>query len=179
MNKNFIVIGVLSLLILTLGLAGYAFAQGQPPWVGDYPFGPEMMNGYGNYHDEMMDNGYGMMGSGMMGWHGDESPMHEAMIDSLAESLDLSPEELETRHDAGESFWDIAEAEGLSYEEIRDLMFSAHDGALEDAAAEGQLTQEQAEWMDEHMNQMWDSERDHCEGELGNKDGVRWHGMGW
>lgn len=179
MNKNLIVIGVLSLVVLTLGLAGYVSAQGQPPQPGDYPLGPEMMNGFSNYHDEMMGNGYGMMGYGMMGWHGEESPMHEAMIESLAESLGLSPEEIEARHDAGESLWDIAEAEGLGYEEIRDLMSLAHDGALEAAADEGQLTQEQADWMDEHMNQMWDGEYGHCEGEHGDKDGVRWHGMGW
>lgn len=179
MSKNFIGIGVLSLLILTLGLSGYAFAQGQLPPPSDYTNGTDMMNGYEGYDYGMMGYGYGMMGYGMMGWHGEEGPMHEAMIDSLAESLSLSPEEIETRHDAGESLWDIAEAEGLSYEEIRDLMFLAHDAALKDAVAEDQLAQEQADWMDEHINQMWDGEYDHCGGEPGNQASFRWHGMGW
>jgi hypothetical protein len=178
MNKNLIVIGVLSLVILTLSLAGYVSAQGQPPPAGDYPYGTDMMGGYGVHGYGMMGYGYGMMGYGMMGSNGEEGPMHEAMIDALAENLDLSPEELETRHDAGESLWDIAKAEGLSYQEIRELMFSAHEAALEDAVADDRLTQEQADWMDGHMNQMWNGGYDHCEGAYGNRDGVRWHGMG-
>lgn len=176
MNKNLIVIGALSLVVLTLGLVGYAFAQGQPPSQSDYPYGPDMMNAYGDYHDEIMGNGYGMMGYGMMGWHGEE---HEAMIESLAESLGISPEEIDARHDGGESLWEIAEGEGLSYEEIRVLMFSAHDTAFEDAVDKGWLTQEQADWMDGHMNQMWDGELDHCGGMSWDESGTRWHGMGW
>jgi hypothetical protein len=174
MNKKFIVIAVLSLAVLTLSLAGYAFAQGQPPPPGEYPYGPDMMNGYGGYDYEMMGTGYGIMGYGMMDWDGEEGPMHEAMIYALAESLDLSPEEIETRHNAGESPWEIAVAEGLSDEEIRELMFSSHDAALEDAEVNGWLTSE-----DEHMNQMWSGDYDHCGGVSGNEAGVRWHGMDW
>ena len=37
------------LAVLTLSLAGYAYAQGQPPPPGEYPYGPDMMNGYGGY----------------------------------------------------------------------------------------------------------------------------------
>ena len=179
MNRKFIVISVLSLAVLTLGLAGYALAQGQPPPQVEYPHGPDMMNGYGGHDHEMMGYGYGMMGSGMMGGDGEEGPMHEAMIDALAESLDLSPEEIETRHDAGETLWDIAEAEGLNDDELRELMFSSHGAALADAVAYGWLTPEQADWMDEHMNQMWDGDYDHCGGLSGDGSGVRWHGMNW
>ena len=114
-----------------------------------------------------------------MGWNGEEGPMHEAMIDALAESLDLSPEKIESRHDASESLWEIAEAEGLSDEEIRELMFSSHDAALEDAEVDGWLTPEQADWMDKHMNQMWNGDYDHCAGVSGNEAGVRLHGMDW
>ncbi|MGB5845431.1 MAG: hypothetical protein WBG94_13365 [Anaerolineales bacterium] len=179
MNKNIIVIGVLSLVVLTLGLAGYAYAQGQPPLPSDYPYGPEMMNGYDGHDDGMMGSGYGMMGSGMMGWEGDEGPMHESMIDSLAESLALTPQEIEARHDAGESIWEIAVAEGLTDEEISELMFSSHDAALEDAVLEGLLTREQVERMNDHMNQMWDGDYDHCGGESGFDSNTRWRGMDW
>jgi hypothetical protein len=92
----------------------------------------------------------------------------------------MFPQEIETRHDAGESHWAIAEAEGLSDEEIRDLMFSSHDAALEDADVDGWLTPEQAEWMNDHMVQMWDGEYDnHCDGESGYDSNTRWHGMNW
>jgi len=179
MKKNFILIAVLSLAVITLSLVGYAFAQGQPPPPREYPTGPDMMNEYGGYDYETMSYGYGIMGSGIMGWNGEEGPMHEAMIDALAASLDLSPEEIESRHDAGESLWEIAEAEGLSDKEIRELMFSSHDAALEDAEVDGWLTPEQADWMDKHMNQMWNGDYDHCAGVSGNEVGVRWHGMDW
>lgn len=214
MNKKFIGIGVLSLVVLTLGLAGFAYAQGQPPQGREYPYGPDMMGGFGGYGmggngpkssfnngqgqtstpDEypygpdmmdgyngygMMGGGYGMMGSGMMGWNGQEGPMHEVMIDSLAQNLNLTPEEIETRHDAGETILEIARAEGLSNEEIRDLMFSVHDTVLEKAVNDGWLTQDQADWMVEHMNQMWGGDYAHCGNNTWNGAGVGWHGMGW
>ncbi|NIW46619.1 MAG: hypothetical protein GWN30_18255, partial [Gammaproteobacteria bacterium] len=159
--------------------ADYDYPQDQTSPPSEYPYGPDMMDGYGGYGFGMMGDGYGMMGSGMMGWNGDEGPMHEVMIDSLAQSLNLSPEEIEARHDAGESIWEIAEAEGLSEAEIRELMVSAHDTVLENAVSEGWLTQEQAVWMDEHMNQMWDGDYNHCGGGIWNEAGVGWHGMGW
>ena len=185
MNKNFIVIGALSLFVLTLGLAGYAYAQDQPPQPGDYPYGTDMMNEYGGHDYGMMGSGFGMMasgmmGSGMMGWEGEEGLMHESMIDSLAESLDLSPQEIEARHDAGESLWEIAEAEGLSDEEISVLMFSAHDVTLADAINDGLLTQDQADWMSDHMNQMSDGEfGNHCDEGNENNTNMGWHGMNW
>jgi hypothetical protein len=138
--------------VLVFGVASFAYAHSQTPPTPEYPYGPGMMSGgYGRGHGR----GYG---HGMMGWGGEYGPMHEAMIAALAETLDLTSEELEARHDAGESMWQIAESEGLSAAEIQDLMLSTHDKALQDAVANGQLTEEQAEWMDAHMEQMWSGE---------------------
>lgn len=174
MRKNLIVIGVLSLVVLTLGLTGFAFAQGQPPVQGDYPYGAEMMGGYHGYGYGMMDSRYGMMG-----WNGGEGPMHESMIESLAEELNLSPQELESRHDEGETFWDIARSEGLTDEEIRQLMFSVHDAAEEKAISNGWFTPEQADWMDEHMNQAWNGDFSHCADGTEFGVGNGWEGMSW
>jgi hypothetical protein len=211
MNKKFIGISVLGLVILNLGLTSFVYAQGQPPHGRDYPYGDDMMNGYDwydygrmddgyradygysqdqtsppgeyPYGPDMMDGyggyGYGMMGAGMMGWYGDEGPMHEVMLDTFAQSLNLSPQEIEDRHNAGETLWEIARAEGLSEAEIRELMFSAHDTVLENAVSEGWLTQDQADWMDQHMNQMWDGDYNHCGGGTWNGAGGGWHGMDW
>jgi hypothetical protein len=77
------------------------------------------------------------------------------------------------------SVWEIAEAEGLGDDEIRKLMCSSHDAALDDAILEGLLTPEQAEWMNEHMNQMRDGDYSHCGRMNGNETPVRWHGMNW
>ena len=183
MKKNILIVAVLGIAVLTFGLAGFAYAQDQTPPTPEYPYGPNMMNdgsgyGRGSGHGMMGGfGGYGMMGSGM---YGDEGPMHEVMIASLADALGLSADEIEARHDAGETIWDIAAAEGLSTEEIQDLMFAAHDSALEDAVANGWLTQEQADWMDGHMEQMWDGDN-HCGGSGFNGTTGRGHmsGMNW
>lgn len=179
MKTKIILIAGLSLTVLSLGLVGYAFAQGQPPPPREYPAGQDMMNEFSGYDYEMMGDGFGLMGYGMMGWNGEEGPMHEAMLDALAANLELSSEEIESRHDAGETLWDIAEAEGLNDDEIRELMLSSHDAAREDVDINGWFSPEQAEWMDEHMNQMWDGDYDHCGGSSGNEAGFRWHGMDW
>lgn len=178
-NILYIVVGFM-VAVLVFGVAGYAYAQSQTPPIPEYPYGPGMhaMRGV-----EGMGGGYGhgmMGGSGMMGWNDEYGPMHDAMIAALAEALSLTPEELEARHDAGETMWQIAESEGLSPEAIQELMLSAHDNALEDAVANGWLTEEQAEWMDAHMDQMWSGEYGnggfggHCGG--GGWNASRWQG---
>lgn len=174
MKKVLIGFTVLSIVAVTLGFAGYVYAQAQTPPTPDYPYGSGMMGGYGY---KMMGYGHGMMGYGMIGWDGEEGPMHEAMVEVLSEALGLPAEAVEARHDAGETLWQIAEAEGLNAEEIRELMFTAHDAALKEVVEDGWLTPEQAEWMDEHMEQMWDGDYSHCGG--GNGTGSGWHGMGW
>ena len=180
MKKKFILIAGLSLTVITLSLVGYAFAQGQPPPPRQYPTGSDMMNEFGGYDYETMGDGYGMMGYGMMSWNSEEGPMHEAMLDALAASLELSSEEIEARHEAGESHWEIAEAEGLSDEVIKELMISSHDAALEDAEVDGWLTPRQADWMNDHIKQMWDGEfGNHCDGVSRYDTNTRWHGMNW
>ena len=181
MKKTLVGLAVIGIFVLSLGLAGYAYAHSETPPNPDYPNRYGMMGGYGTYGP----NGYGqtMMGGrglGMMGWTGQEGPMHETMIAVFAEALGLSVDEIEARHDAGETLWDIAIAEGLSPEEIQELMFSSHDAALQEAVEAGWLTPEQAEWMDGHMNQMWDGEySNHCGGGTGYGPAGRWHGMNW
>lgn len=174
MKKILWVVSGFMVAVLVFGVVGFTYAQSQTPSTPEYPYGPGMMDDYDGYGPGF---GRGMMGSygnrglmggyGMMDWNGEEGPMHEAMVAAVADALGLTPEEIETRHDAGETLWEIAEAEGLSVEEIQDLMFSAHDAALEDAVANGDLTQEQADWMDSHMEEMWEGGSP-----CGNQDGT-------
>ena len=163
MKKLLITVAVLGVVALTLGAAGFAYAQYRTPTNPDYPHGPGMMGedyGRGRGH---MDSGFGHM----MGWGGEVGPMHEEMVNQMAAALDLSVDEIESRLGEGETMWDIASAEGLSAEEIQDLMNTAHDAALQDAVDSGLLADEQAEWMDEHMEQMWNGDfgySGHCGG---------------
>jgi len=73
--------------------------------------------------------------------------MHEYMEQAMADAVGLNLEEFEARHDAGETFYQIALAEGFPAEEIPALMQTARTNGLEAAAADGVITQEQAEWM--------------------------------
>ena len=177
MKKILLVAVGFMIAVSVFGVAGFAYAQNQTPPVPEYPYSPGMMganDGFGSGYGHGMMAGYGRgYGHGMMGWNGEYGPMHEAMVAVIADALDITPEEIEARHDAGETMWQIAEAEGLSAEEIQALMFSAHDFALEDAVADGWMTEEQAEWMDAHMNQMWSG--DYENGDFGGHCG----GRGW
>jgi len=149
MKKTLLFVAVLGVAVLALGAVGIAYAHGPNPGTpdGTFPYG----------------YGHGMMGGYAM--YGEEGPMHEAMVAAVADALGLTPEEIEARHDAGETLWDIAAAQGLSDEEIQDLMLSTHDIALEQAVAEGLLTAEQAEWMVARMGSMWTGEHNHsCDG---------------
>ena len=147
--KKWIIIGISLVALAALAVAGFAwagtaYAQAQNPPFPGHPFG--MMGQYG---------GYGMMGGYGLAGAGDYGPMHETMVDALAEALNLTPEEIQTRIDNGETPWEIAQSQGLSQEEIQQVMADAHDQALDKAVEAGLLTQEQADWMDQHMESMW------------------------
>jgi len=94
MKKTWIFVAILSVAVLALGVTGTIYAHGPNPGTPDepYPYDPRR-GGYG------MMSGHGMMGSGV---YGEEGPMHDDMIASLAETLGLSADELEARHDAPE-----------------------------------------------------------------------------
>jgi hypothetical protein len=146
--KKYLIIGsAIILALIALAAGGLVYAQTQtPPSQTELPF-----PGYG---PGMMGRG-GMMG----GWRGQTSPdgygpMHQYMLDAFAEALDLTPEEVQARLDAGESMWQIAEAEGISAEALRDFMIGVRTQALSAAVADGVLTQEQADWMIQRMEQM-------------------------
>jgi hypothetical protein len=151
MKKIWIGIAVLSAAVLVFGAASFAYAQSRTPAGSNYPHGPWMMGEYGGY-------GRGRIGWNHMGWNGEQGPMHEVMLEEVAEALDLSSEEIKARHDNGETIWEIAAAEGLSDEEIQTLMSRVHDDILDEAISSGWLSEEQAGWMDEYMEQMWHGE---------------------
>ena len=144
MKKALIVGAVVVIAILVLGVSGFAYAQSQNPPNPAPPFGRGMMGGRGR----------GMM-SGAWGGSGAYGPMHDTMVKALADKVGLTPKEVQKRLDNGESLWQIAQSKGLSDDDIRNLMLEAHDAVLAQAGAGGQITQEQADWMDQHMEQMW------------------------
>jgi len=148
--KKFLAISAIVVLgVLVLGVVGFAYAQSQTPPTPNAPFGRGMMGGWGNRG----------MGPGMMGrWgSGGNGLMHEYMEDAFAEAFGISHEDLEAKLDAGETMWSIAQAQGLSDDEIAKLMVDARTKALKKAVTDGVLTQEQADWMSQHMQQAQDA----------------------
>lgn len=152
MKKILLVATIIVLTIVSLSLAGYAYAQTQTPPDPNAPAGSQFP-GWGSPR--------GMMGGrwnrGAWGSSSSEEygPMHEYMIAALAKAFNLTPEELEARHDAGETMWEIAAGLGWDAEQFRQAMLDARTQALNDAVAAGVITQEQADWMLSRMNQMW------------------------
>lgn len=145
--KKFMIAGVVvGLFVLVLGATGLAYAQTQNPPADDAPYAYGMMGGSGFR---------GGFGGGMMGYGAySEGPMHEYMVAALADAFGLTTDELEARHDAGETLWELAQEQGMTAEEFQARMAEARSTAIDQALGDGVLTKEQAEWMEIHMAQM-------------------------
>lgn len=145
-KKLLLVLTGFVLAMAVFGVAGFAYAQTQDP-----P-DPDALCPYCGTGEGYTGRGGGMsQGSrgGMMNatYDGEYGPMHEFMLAGFAEAFGLSVDELEARRAAGETMWQVAEAQGYSLEEFSALMFEIRSAALEQAVAAGLITQEQADWM--------------------------------
>lgn len=78
----------------------------------------------------------------------------ESVHAHLAEVLGISLDEFEAAIAEGETLFSLAERYDVDFEALRQVMLEAHKEALEDAVAEGKITQEQADWMLERWNAM-------------------------
>ena len=166
MKKILVGTAIALVAVIVLGVAGFAYAQSQQPTNPNAPFGfgqgmmggRGMMGGWQQGANPNGTQGYGpgmMGGRGMMGANGSYGPMHTYMVEAMAKQLNLTVEDLQTRIQNGETPYEIAKAQGLTDEQIQEVMSKVHDEALAAAVAAGVLTQEQADWMDQHMEQMW------------------------
>jgi len=166
-------VGVASLVVLVaVAVFGVslAFAQGlgswgpmgtmMQPWQAGTPvpgMGPGMMGG-GWGPGGMMDGNRGAM----QAWMSQSAGMHALVWEALAGALGLTPEALQAELEAGQTLAGIAEAQGVATADLAAAMEAAMRAGLEQAVAEGALTQAQADqmlaqmagrygWMVEHM----------------------------
>ena len=146
--KKIIVISIVAILgILVFGFASLAFAQDTTP-TQPVPANP---NGQAS----------GQMGGGRWGGQrgGRMAPgaglLHEQVIATLADAFSMMPETLQARLDNGETLWQVAETLGWTSEQLQTAMVEARSAALQQAVTDGLLTQEQADWMAQRMNQGW------------------------
>lgn len=147
MKKSIWIAVVMVTLLVSLIVAGFAFAQTEtPPTPGD---------GSGFW-----GNGRGMMrlGQGMMGgrWNSRTGygPVHEYMVAAIAEALGMTIEDLQAELESGKTMWDVAKEQGLTSEQFGELMVDARTSALNQAVEDGVVTREQADWMIARMAQM-------------------------
>ncbi len=80
------------------------------------------------------------------------------VFDAAAEALGLTPQALFTElHDAGKTLTDVAEEQGVDTEALQDAMHAARSEAIqqaiEQAVEDGNLSQEQADWLLEGLKQ--------------------------
>jgi len=176
MKKVILIGAIVGVLLIGLGTAGLAYAQiqntPQPQ--------PQGVDGVSpNFGGMMGRGGQGRMGGMYAQGQAGFGPMHEYMIAALSEKLGLSVDELNTRITNGERPYDIAAAQGMTSEQIQVHLVEAHDEAMKAAVADGVITQEQADWMKQRMEQRWQNGVDGgtwtpggC-GRMGNMQGAR------
>ena len=106
------------------------------------------MMAYQTTQDGMMGGRGGMMGSndGMMGQTG-SGLLHDYMIAGFAAAFDMEVVDLQVRIDAGETMYDVAVSLGYTQEQFTELMVTVRTDAINQALADGVITQEQADWM--------------------------------
>jgi hypothetical protein len=115
-------------------------------------YGPGgMMGGYGP-GDMMGGYGPGIMGGRGTGIARGAAFMHDYMISSYAFLVGLTVEEVDIRLANGETFKDIAIAQGTTEDQLPALVTQMHKNALDLAVADGVITQAQADLMLERMN---------------------------
>ena len=158
-----IVAVVVVALLAVLGV-GFAFAQGMSPWGGGYG----MMGNYGYANQDGTPAPYGMMnGQGMMGgmaamsgvdtvgamhqWMSTTNGMHNLVSGGLADALSLTQDDLNARLADGETLAQVAEAQGLTQADLATALEASVKAGLDQAVADGALTQAQADQMLSHM----------------------------
>ncbi len=141
------VLGLAGVLALLLGAVGAAYAQGPQPPVGDYP-----LHGYGTA-DHV----------GAMGYGWDRGRHGFSLVDAVAEATGLTEDEVIAALQEGQTFAEIAAAQGVDSQAVVDALLADRQAVLEQAVADGRITQEQMDWMldemgehlSEHLTQSW------------------------
>ena len=99
-----------------------------------YMWGP--MHGYDSYPGKEIDF----------------QSLNNRMVESLAEVSGLTVEEIDERINNGEHLSEIASDAGLSQQKFLELMFDTRRSYVEDLIEEGQISEEEYQWMFSHMD---------------------------
>lgn len=162
--KKVLLIAVTIVAVIALGNVLLVSAQGrtppnQPPAAcpmgytcpisGTMPLGRGMMGGRGMMNG-MMGGNHAQMHGAMAGANG----MHEQVWTAVAKKLGLTYAELNTALQKGQTVAQLAQAKGVSLDELKTVALNAMKASFADLVKQGVLTQEQADWMLDRMDDM-------------------------
>jgi hypothetical protein len=160
-----ITIGLIAVLILALS-AVFVLAQdidaSTPPVFGPGGMWGDNNDGYGRHGMMGSFGGYsGMMGG--RGHYGGGMMNGFFMLDIIAQELGTTVEDVQTELANGSTIAQLAENQNVAIEDLIAAVSAAHQEQLNQAVADGWMTQEQADWMQEqmagmieaHINQSW------------------------
>ena len=95
--------------------------------------------------------------------------LHDYILQAFSDATGLTIDEIEVRLGAGETLSDIALSLDMTLDEFFTMMIEVRTEALTAAVADGVITQEQADWMLDHLSQM-------RQGDVGSSTGKNWMG---
>ncbi|MFZ2098343.1 MAG: hypothetical protein WAV05_17060 [Anaerolineales bacterium] len=182
MKKSLIIGLIVALVLILVGGAGIVYArvrglennatvtvtkvQNGNKIVRQFGYGPGGMMGGDGYGPGGTMDGYGPgqrvgprgVGPGMQGGRGsqiarDMGIMHDYMISAFAKAVGLTVEEVDTQLANGETPKEIAIAQGTAEADLPALWSQVHQAALDQAVADGVITQAQADRMLQQMNE--------------------------
>lgn len=132
MNNSLRTTSIVTVLIALVAFAGVtaAFAQG-----------PNQPDGSTSPGTNRTGNPAGLGAMAV-----DEAAIHTA----IASTLGMSVEDFETAIAAGETPFTLAQQQGVDFAEVQAAMDAAHEAALQQAVANGLISQEQATWILSH-----------------------------
>ena len=88
-------------------------------------------------------------GQGGYGW------MHDYVEQALAAKLGLTEKQVEDQLAAGKPMYQIALDNGIKQDDLASFMNDVHKEALAKAVKDGKITQQQADWMLQRMQNMY------------------------
>lgn len=182
-KKLYVGLAVVGVLVL-LGAVSVAYAQGIRPASGGQYFTQSTQwprPPLDESCEPRLFGAHGLLG-GPLGQFGSA---WTTMFDGVAEALGLSPTELFTELHEGKSVAEVAEAQDVALEDLRDALeearVEARKQATEEAVEQGRLPEDQAEWMQEGLDKGFIRGRR----DFGHGGGLRpghrgrMRGMGW
>lgn len=78
-------------------------------------------------------------------------PLHDYIVTAFADNLNLNVEDVNAALESGQTLHDLAIAEGITVEDLPALMQQVFSVALDEAVADGVITQERADRMLQRM----------------------------